>query len=162
MTANVGIAERSERLIVVLVLKPGCPDCSTCRALLRTIALWGLAVATTITVVQRIVEVRRQITSRRGARGSGRAGVNDAVVDAAYATGWSVVRGMPERLARRQFDAAATHAVWFRSGRSVQRLQSNLARVVPSAGERELRLLTRDAVRSYLRYWCARCSSSRR
>jgi lauroyl/myristoyl acyltransferase len=79
--------------------------------------------------------------------------MNDAVVDAAYATGWSVVRGMPEWLARRQFDAAAD-AVWLRSGRSVQRLQSNLARVVPDAGERELRLLTREAVRSYLRYWC--------
>jgi lauroyl/myristoyl acyltransferase len=79
--------------------------------------------------------------------------VNDAVIDAAYATGWSVVRGMPEWLARRQFDAAAD-AVWLRQGRSVQRLQSNLARVVPGASERELRLLTREAVRSYLRYWC--------
>jgi phosphatidylinositol dimannoside acyltransferase len=79
--------------------------------------------------------------------------MNDAVIDAAYATGWSVVRGMPEWLARRQFDAAAD-AVWLRSGRSVQRLQSNLARVVPDASERELRLLTREAVRSYLRYWC--------
>jgi lauroyl/myristoyl acyltransferase len=79
--------------------------------------------------------------------------MNDAVVDAAYATGWSVVRGMPEWLARRQFDAAAD-AVWLRSGRSVRRLQSNLARVVPGASERELRTLTREAVRSYLRYWC--------
>jgi len=79
--------------------------------------------------------------------------MNDAVVDAAYATGWSVVRGMPEWLARRQFDAAAD-AVWLRSGHSVQRLQSNLARVVPEASERELRTLTREAVRSYFRYWC--------
>jgi CDP-diacylglycerol--glycerol-3-phosphate 3-phosphatidyltransferase len=58
MTANVGIAERSERLIVILVLTGlsglfGVPD-------LRAVALWGLAVATTVTVVQRIVEVRRQ------------------------------------------------------------------------------------------------------
>jgi phosphatidylinositol dimannoside acyltransferase len=79
--------------------------------------------------------------------------MNDAVVDAAYATGWSVVRGMPEWLARAQFDAAAD-AVWLRSGRSVQRLQHNLARVVPGARDRELRMLTRDAVRSYFRYWC--------
>jgi phosphatidylinositol dimannoside acyltransferase len=79
--------------------------------------------------------------------------MNDAVVDAAYAAGWSVVRGMPEWLARAQFDAAAD-AVWLRSGRSVQRLQSNLARVVPDASGRDLRLLTREAVRSYLRYWC--------
>jgi CDP-diacylglycerol--glycerol-3-phosphate 3-phosphatidyltransferase len=61
MTANVGIAERSERLITILVLTGlsglfGVPE-------LRRAALWLLAVATTITVVQRMVEVRRQ--SRR-------------------------------------------------------------------------------------------------
>jgi CDP-diacylglycerol---glycerol-3-phosphate 3-phosphatidyltransferase len=63
MTCNVGIAERSERLIAILVLTGlsglfGVP-------MLRTIGLWGLAVATTVTVIQRIVEVRRQ--SRPGA-----------------------------------------------------------------------------------------------
>jgi CDP-diacylglycerol--glycerol-3-phosphate 3-phosphatidyltransferase len=58
MTCNVGIAERSERLIVVLVLTglSGLFDVPA----LRRAALWGLAVATTVTVVQRIVEVRRQ------------------------------------------------------------------------------------------------------
>jgi phosphatidylglycerophosphate synthase len=58
MTANVGIAERSERLIAILVLTgfSGILDLPV----LRTIALWGLAVATTITVGQRIVAVRRQ------------------------------------------------------------------------------------------------------
>jgi KDO2-lipid IV(A) lauroyltransferase len=60
---------------------------------------------------------------------------------------------MPERLARRQFDAIAD-AVWVRAGASVQRLQRNLARVVPDATDRELRLLTREGVRSYFRYWC--------
>jgi KDO2-lipid IV(A) lauroyltransferase len=79
--------------------------------------------------------------------------MNDALLDAAYAAGWSVVRGMPERLARRQFDAVAD-GVWLRSGPSVVRLQRNLARVVPDATDRELRLLTREGVRSYLRYWC--------
>jgi CDP-diacylglycerol--glycerol-3-phosphate 3-phosphatidyltransferase len=58
MTCNVGIAERSERLIAVLVLTGlsglfHLPE-------LRRAALWGLAVATTVTVVQRVVEVRRQ------------------------------------------------------------------------------------------------------
>jgi CDP-diacylglycerol--glycerol-3-phosphate 3-phosphatidyltransferase len=58
MTCNVGIAERGERLLAVLVLTGfsgifGLP-------VLRAIALWGLAVATTITVVQRIAEVHRQ------------------------------------------------------------------------------------------------------
>jgi CDP-diacylglycerol--glycerol-3-phosphate 3-phosphatidyltransferase len=58
MTANVGIAERSERLIAILVLTglSGLFDAP----ILRPIALWGLAAATTITVGQRMVEVRRQ------------------------------------------------------------------------------------------------------
>jgi CDP-diacylglycerol--glycerol-3-phosphate 3-phosphatidyltransferase len=58
MTCNVGIAERSERLITVLVLT-GLSGLFNL-PVLRPIALWGLAAATTITVVQRIVEVRRQ------------------------------------------------------------------------------------------------------
>jgi CDP-diacylglycerol---glycerol-3-phosphate 3-phosphatidyltransferase len=58
MTCNVGIAERSERLIAILVLTglSGLFHVSV----LRDIGLWGLAVATTVTVGQRMVEVRRQ------------------------------------------------------------------------------------------------------
>jgi CDP-diacylglycerol--glycerol-3-phosphate 3-phosphatidyltransferase len=58
LTCNVGIAERSERLIAILVLTglSGLFDVPE----LREVALWGLAVATTITVVQRVVDVRRQ------------------------------------------------------------------------------------------------------
>jgi KDO2-lipid IV(A) lauroyltransferase len=79
--------------------------------------------------------------------------VQREVVDAAYAAGWAVVRGMPEPLARRQFDAIAD-AVWMRHGRGVQRLEANLRRVVGSdTSARELRQVTRAGVRSYLRYW---------
>jgi CDP-diacylglycerol--glycerol-3-phosphate 3-phosphatidyltransferase len=58
MTCNVGIAERAERLVAVLVLTglSGIFDAP----ILRSIALWGLAAATSITVVQRFVEVKRQ------------------------------------------------------------------------------------------------------
>lgn len=79
--------------------------------------------------------------------------MNENLADVVYAAGWSVMRGMPERLARRQFDALAD-AYWVRSGPSVVTLQANLARIVPDANERELRLLTRAGVRSYMRYWC--------
>jgi CDP-diacylglycerol--glycerol-3-phosphate 3-phosphatidyltransferase len=58
MTCNVGIAERSERLIAILVLTGFSGFLSM--PVLRTIALWGLAAVTTITVIQRIVEVRKQ------------------------------------------------------------------------------------------------------
>jgi lauroyl/myristoyl acyltransferase len=82
-------------------------------------------------------------------RGSFRGGL----VDGLYAAGWAVVRGMPEPLARSQFDAIAD-AIWTRHGRSVQRLEANLRRVAgPDLDERQLRRLTRRAVRSYLRYW---------
>jgi phosphatidylglycerophosphate synthase len=58
MTCNVGIAERSERLIAILALTglSGLFDVPE----LRAAALWGLALATTITVVQRMVTVHRQ------------------------------------------------------------------------------------------------------
>jgi len=58
LTCNVGIAERSERLIAILVLT-GFAGILDLPVLIK-VALWGLAVATTITVIQRIVEVRRQ------------------------------------------------------------------------------------------------------
>jgi CDP-diacylglycerol--glycerol-3-phosphate 3-phosphatidyltransferase len=57
LSANVGFAERAERLIIVLVCAGlyglGVP-------LLLPIALWFLAGATAITAVQRFIEVRRQ------------------------------------------------------------------------------------------------------
>jgi lauroyl/myristoyl acyltransferase len=79
--------------------------------------------------------------------------VSGQLVDSAYAAGWAVVRGMPEPLARRQFDAIAD-AVWWRRGRGVLRLEANLRRVLgPDASERDLRRVTHLGVRSYLRYW---------
>ena len=58
LTCNVGIAERSERLIAILVLT-GFAGILDLPVLIK-VALWGLAAATTVTVIQRIVEVRRQ------------------------------------------------------------------------------------------------------
>jgi CDP-diacylglycerol--glycerol-3-phosphate 3-phosphatidyltransferase len=58
MTANVGIAERAERVVAVLVATGlvglGVPE------VLLTVVLALLAVASLITVVQRMLEVRRQ------------------------------------------------------------------------------------------------------
>lgn len=81
-------------------------------------------------------------------------GWRDRTTHSIYAAGWAVVRGMPERLARRQFDVIAD-AVWAQHGKGVQRLEANLRRVVgPDVPDRELRRLTHRAMRSYLRYWC--------
>ena len=58
MQAKGGIAERSDRLVAVLVMT-GLSDIFDAPFLL-TLVLWALAVASTITVVQRMILVRRQ------------------------------------------------------------------------------------------------------
>ena len=58
MQAKVGIAERADRLVSVLVLA-GFSEIFNQPALLD-IVLWALAAASTVTVVQRMVVVRRQ------------------------------------------------------------------------------------------------------
>ena len=62
MTANVGIAERAERLVAVLaatgLVGLGVPE------VLLTVVLALLAVASLITVAQRMLTVRRQALSR--------------------------------------------------------------------------------------------------
>jgi CDP-diacylglycerol--glycerol-3-phosphate 3-phosphatidyltransferase len=57
MTCNVGLAERSERLIVVLVTT-GLSGLDV--PYIAAVGLWALAIATAITVLQRFREVRRQ------------------------------------------------------------------------------------------------------
>ncbi len=58
LSCDVGLAERAERLIIVLlgtfVVGLGAPEVAL------AVALWILAAATAVTVVQRLVEVRRQ------------------------------------------------------------------------------------------------------
>jgi lauroyl/myristoyl acyltransferase len=71
--------------------------------------------------------------------------------DASYAAGWALVRALPEGTARALFEAGADLA-HRRGGKGVARLRSNLARVVGTDGT-ELDALTRDALRSYARYW---------
>lgn len=58
MQAKVGVAERADRLVAILVMT-GLSDLLDLPILL-TVTLWVLAVASTVTVVQRMVTVRRQ------------------------------------------------------------------------------------------------------
>jgi CDP-diacylglycerol--glycerol-3-phosphate 3-phosphatidyltransferase len=60
MTCNVGIAERAERLILVLA---GIILAGIGLHVALPIALWVLAVASAVTVGQRLAEVRRQATA---------------------------------------------------------------------------------------------------
>ena len=70
-----------------------------------------------------------------------------------YLLGWTVVCRMPRRWAEWMFRQIADQ-LWRRQGPGVRQLEANLARVIgPAASVMDLRRLSRDGMRSYLRYW---------
>lgn len=77
--------------------------------------------------------------------------ISERVTDLGYATGWRVVRALPERLATALFDAGADFAA--RRGGGPQQLRRNLARVLGVPPEQVPDKLIRDSLRSYARYW---------
>ncbi|MFF8714380.1 phosphatidylinositol mannoside acyltransferase [Streptomyces sp. NPDC015184] len=82
----------------------------------------------------------------------GRTGLRDRLTDGLYGLGWTAVKKLPEPVARSLFRTIADQA-WKRRGKSVLRLESNLARVVPGASPARLAELSRAGMRSYMRYW---------
>ena len=70
----------------------------------------------------------------------------------AYLIGWRVVRLLPEKIAYRLFYFIGDY-VLKKNGRSIQRLRFNLQRVSKLQGV-QLDVLTKNAMRSYMRYWC--------
>ena len=79
--------------------------------------------------------------------------VKDRLTDAGYGLGWSVVCRLPESWAQWGFRCAADVA-WRRRGTGVQVLEGNLRRVIGAqASDEQLRALSRQAMRSYARYW---------
>jgi len=70
-----------------------------------------------------------------------------------YAVAWAIVRRLPEPVAQRLFDVIADAAWRTRKG-GVPQLEANLRRARPGSSYQDLRLLSRAAMRSYLRYWC--------
>jgi len=80
-------------------------------------------------------------------------GLKDRLTDAGYGLGWSVVCRLPESWAQSAFRFFADLA-WRRQGRGVQVLEGNLRRVIGSqAPGGQLRALSKEAMRSYARYW---------
>ncbi|HZG99292.1 MAG TPA: phosphatidylinositol mannoside acyltransferase [Nocardioidaceae bacterium] len=73
--------------------------------------------------------------------------------DRALATAWrsaaTLAGRTPPGLARPTLDGLAD-AVWWRRGAGVRQLEANLVRAAPHA---DIRSLSREAMRSYLRYW---------
>jgi KDO2-lipid IV(A) lauroyltransferase len=78
--------------------------------------------------------------------------VKERLTDGLYGLGWSAVKTLPEPAAR-ALGRTVADAAWRQRGKGVQRLEANLARVVPGAGPERLRALSRQGMRSYLRYW---------
>jgi KDO2-lipid IV(A) lauroyltransferase len=88
----------------------------------------------------------------RGATRAAEAAADQATT-LGYLSGWRLVRLLPEVQAQALFRRVADE-IHRRRGAGVLRLRANLHRVRPELGDDDLDLLTRDAVRSYLRYWC--------
>lgn len=79
--------------------------------------------------------------------------VGQRLADAGYALGWSVVKRLPEPVARGLFRRIAD-ITWRRRGGSVRQLEANLARVLgPEASPERIREVSRMSMRSYLRYY---------
>ncbi|MGW3627451.1 phosphatidylinositol mannoside acyltransferase [Streptomyces sp. NPDC000880] len=78
--------------------------------------------------------------------------MRDRLTDGLYGLGWSTVKKLPEPVAAALGRSIADIA-WRRRGKSVLRLESNLARVVPDAGPERLAELSKAGMRSYMRYW---------
>lgn len=79
-------------------------------------------------------------------------GASERLTGILYGLGWSTVKKLPEPVATRLGRTIADTA-WKRRGKSVLRLEANLARVVPDAGPERLAELSRAGMRSYMRYW---------
>jgi lauroyl/myristoyl acyltransferase len=84
--------------------------------------------------------------------------LSERLTGVAYRLGWKVICRVPEPWARWAFDEVADTA-WRRQGPKVQVLEANLRRVLaykegsPDVDGKELRTLSRAALRSYARYW---------
>ncbi|MFD7341640.1 phosphatidylinositol mannoside acyltransferase [Streptomyces violascens] len=78
--------------------------------------------------------------------------MKDRLTDALYGLGWATVKKLPEPVAN-GLGRRIADQVWKRRGKSVLRLESNLARVVPDAAPERLAALSQAGMRSYMRYW---------
>ena len=71
----------------------------------------------------------------------------------AYALAWRIVRLLPERTAYSLADRVADY-FYQKNGRDIQRLRGNYKKITQINNDLELEKLTKDGMRSYLRYWC--------
>jgi len=69
-----------------------------------------------------------------------------------YLFAWKVIGVLPEKSAY-QLANLVSDQIFIKNGKGVKRLRSNYKRVMLNISERELEELTKNGMRSYLRYW---------
>ena len=69
-----------------------------------------------------------------------------------YLFAWKVIGVLPEKSAYKLANIISDQ-IYNKNGKSVKRLRSNYQRVVPNISDSQLDKLTKDGMRSYLRYW---------
>ena len=69
-----------------------------------------------------------------------------------YLFAWKVIGILPEKTAY-QLANYVSDQILRKNGKGIQRLRSNYKRVVPSISNSALEALTKEGMRSYLRYW---------
>ncbi|MCX6447124.1 MAG: phosphatidylinositol mannoside acyltransferase [Actinobacteria bacterium] len=69
-----------------------------------------------------------------------------------YLFAWKVIGVLPEKKAYKLANLVSDR-IFNKNGKGVKRLRSNYKRVASNISERELDELTKDGMRSYLRYW---------
>ena len=69
-----------------------------------------------------------------------------------YLFAWKIIGVLPEKSAYKLANLVSDR-IFKKNGKGVKRLRSNYKRVMPNISERELEDLTKDGMRSYLRYW---------
>lgn len=80
--------------------------------------------------------------------------ISDRLVDFGFWFGWNVLWALPEKLSRKLFDGIAIWS-WKRNIKGIRQLELNLSRVMDcEPHDPRVRLTSRKAMRSYMRYYC--------
>lgn len=70
-----------------------------------------------------------------------------------FKSGWTVIQRMPASAAYSLFEKIADRS-WRGQGDSVAMLQKNLSRVLPDASAAEIAQISKEGMRTYMRYYC--------
>lgn len=78
--------------------------------------------------------------------------IHDIMIENIFKLGWSSAKYSPDKTSTRAFTLLAD-SLWKKQGKGVKQLERNIARVRPELNSEELKEITRQSLRSYMRYW---------